>query len=218
LAEITQVPEKKQRLVGATVHLILKQGFSATTVDQICAEAGVTKGAFFHYFASKEDVCRAAMDAWSGGWQDILAAAGFDRIADPLDRLDRLFDVMAEAYLRPDVGPGCMVGTVAQEVGASNRGLADPCAGHFDLWTRGVRDLLTAAKTAHPPRIDFDPASVADLMLGLVQGTLLVAKTRQDRAIVLNNIRHCRAYIHSLFGITAAGDAKQSDRSTPPAP
>ena len=43
------------------------------------------------------------MDAWAGSWLDILSAARFDRIADPLDRLDRLFEVMAETYLRPAV-------------------------------------------------------------------------------------------------------------------
>ena len=200
MTEAAELPEKKRRLLDAAVRLMLRQGYAGTTVDQVCAEAGVTKGSFFHYFAGKEDICRAAMDAWAGGWLEILAAAGFDRIADPLDRLDRLFDVMVEAYTRPDVDAGCMIGTVAQEIAGSNRSLGEPCERHFQTWTRGVRALLADAKAAHPPRIDFDPDSVADLMLGLVQGTLLVAKTRQDRAVILNNVRHCRAYVHSLFG------------------
>jgi TetR/AcrR family transcriptional regulator, transcriptional repressor for nem operon len=193
------IPERKQRLLGAAVSLMLRQGFAATTVGQICAEAGVTKGSFFHYFASKEEICRAAMDAWAGGWRDILTAAGLDRIADPLARLERLFDVMEETYLRPEVPPGCLIGTVAQEVGASNPDLGAPCAAHFAVWTDGVRALLAEAKAAHPPRISFDPDSVADLMLGIVQGTLLVAKTRQDRAIIVNNVRHCRNYVLGLF-------------------
>jgi hypothetical protein len=68
-----------------------------------------------------------------------------------------------------------------------------------------VRTLLADAQGAHPPAIPFDPDSVADLMLGVVQGTLLVAKTRQNRAVIVNNIRHCRAYVLGLFG---KGDAK----------
>ncbi len=197
---MTELPERKGKLLGAAVRLMLRQGFSGTTVDQICAEAGVTKGSFFHYFASKEEICRAAMDAWAGSWLEILAAAHFDQVADPLDRLNRLFDVMAEAYLRPEVDAGCMIGTVAQEIAGSNRSLGDPCEAHFETWTAGVRQMLADAKDAHPPRVDFDPDSVADLMLGIVQGTLLVAKTRQDRAVVLNNLRHCRTYVLGLFG------------------
>jgi TetR/AcrR family transcriptional repressor of nem operon len=199
---LAELPDKKRRLLDSAVRLMLRQGYSGTSVDQICAEAGVTKGSFFHYFASKEEICRAAMDAWAGSWLDILSAAQFDRIPDPLDRLNRLFDVMAETYLRPDVDAGCMIGTVAQEIAASNRSLGTPCEGHFETWTSGVSQMLADAKTAHPPTVDFDPDSVADLMLGIVQGTLLVAKTRQDRAVILNNLDHCRAYIHRLFGRT----------------
>lgn len=202
---MAELPEKKRLLLDAAVRLMLAQGYSATTVDQICAQAGVTKGSFFHYFSSKEEICREAMDAWAGGWLDILAAAQFDKITDPLDRLDHLFDVMAETYLRPDVGAGCMIGTVAQETAASNQNLAALSQGHFETWTRVVRQMLAEAKEAHPPKVDFDPDSVADLMLGIVQGSLLVAKTRQDRAVILNNVRHCRAYVHSLFGRTVPG-------------
>ena len=206
---MAEVPEKKRRLIDATMRLILRQGFSATTVDQVCAEAGVTKGSFFHYFSSKEQIGGAALDAWAGKWLDIVSAAGFDQIADPLDRIDRLFDVMIETYIHPGVVTGCLIGTVAQELAASNRKLGDPCEGYLAGWVEIVSRMLSDAKDAHPPKIDFDPDSVADLILGLVQGTLLVAKTRQDHTVILNNLRHCRAYVHSLFG-KAAHDRQEN--------
>jgi TetR/AcrR family transcriptional repressor of nem operon len=53
--DTNQLPETKRKLVDAGVALMRQRGFSATTVDDICAEAGVTKGGFFHYFKSKED-------------------------------------------------------------------------------------------------------------------------------------------------------------------
>ena len=50
----------RQRLIDATVRLMLRQGFAATSVDRICGEAGLTKGSFFHHFESKEAVGKAA--------------------------------------------------------------------------------------------------------------------------------------------------------------
>lgn len=197
---LVSAPERKRKLVEAAMRLILRQGFSATTVDQVCAEAGVTKGSFFHYFASKEEIGLAALDAWMEAWGDIVAAGGLDEIADPLERLDRLFDVMGEAYMHPGVDAGCVIGTVAQELSAVNRNLGDRCEAHLDLWKEEMRKMLADAKEAHPPKVDFDPDSVADLMLGIVQGSMLVAKTRQDRRVILNNMAHCRAYIDGLFG------------------
>ena len=60
---------------------------------------------------------------------------------------------------------------------------------------------LKAAKTLHAPQTDFDPDSVATLMLSLMQGSLLVAKTRQDAGVIVQNVQHCRRYIESLFGL-----------------
>ncbi len=53
------------RLLDAGVDVIRAKGLNATTVDELCATAGVTKGAFFHHFDSKETFAVAAADHWS---------------------------------------------------------------------------------------------------------------------------------------------------------
>lgn len=50
----------RARLLDAAVETIRTKGYSATTVDELCAAAGVTKGAFFHHFDTKEDLAVAA--------------------------------------------------------------------------------------------------------------------------------------------------------------
>jgi len=101
-----------------------------------------------------------------------------------------------------------VVGTVAQEVAASNRALGDPCEAHLDVWKARVRTLLEEARSAHPPATDFEPAGVADFLLGVVQGTMLVSKLRQDpaasRAFITNNVGHARTYVLGLFGKAAS--------------
>lgn len=194
------IPERKRKLIDAAMRLIMKQGFSGTSVDMICAEAGVTKGSFFHYFSSKEELCAVAMEAWTCGWVQILAMAGFDEIPDPLDRLNRLFEIMPAAYLSAEVETGCLVGTVGQEIGLSNRRLGDLCEAHLHTWLEHTVALLKEAKVAHPPAIDFDPESLAMHMMSIVQGSMVVAKTMQDREIIVNSVRHSQAYVNLFFG------------------
>ncbi len=44
----------RSRLLDAALHVIRSKGYSASTVDDICTEAGVTKGSFFHYFKARK--------------------------------------------------------------------------------------------------------------------------------------------------------------------
>jgi len=79
-----QLPETKRKLVDAGVALMRQRGFSATTVDDICAEAGVTKGGFFHYFKSKDDLATAAVTRFYDMKAKQFADAPFRNLADPV--------------------------------------------------------------------------------------------------------------------------------------
>ena len=51
--------ESRAKLLDAAVSVIRAKGYSAARVDDICAAAGLTKGSFFHHFASKEELALA---------------------------------------------------------------------------------------------------------------------------------------------------------------
>ena len=76
----------RTRILQAALGAIRAKGYSATSVDELCAAAGVTKGAFFHHFASKEALGVAAADYWSKTTGALFAAAPYHANADPLDR------------------------------------------------------------------------------------------------------------------------------------
>jgi len=80
-------PDARTRLLDAAMQVIREQGYSATTVDDICGAAGVTKGAFFHHFKSKEDLGVAATAHFAEMAARLFRTAPFNEHADPLDRL-----------------------------------------------------------------------------------------------------------------------------------
>jgi TetR/AcrR family transcriptional repressor of nem operon len=207
---VMEMPEKKQRLLMAAVRLILRHGYSATTVDHICQEAGVTKGSFFHYFANKEEVGHAAMDVWMHGWRAIVETARLEEVEDPLDRVERLFDTMACAYSSTEIDAGCVVGTIAQEQALPHEGFRLHAEETFSRWVEHVAGLLADAKEAHPPKVDFDPVEIGWWLQSFVQGSMIMAKARGDRAVIMSNLRHCRAYVTGLFGRT--DETQQADQ------
>ena len=196
-----QPAETRQRLLDATVRLMQRQGFTGTTVDQICAEAGLTKGSFFHYFENKEAIGRAAADWWGAMGTELYSAAWKNPAAGPLEQLHRMFDIMTGLTKRLDDPCVCLVGMLSQEMAGTNSNFRDVCSGHLSTWTENVRRLLAAAKKLHPPVVDFDPGAVAWYLNSLWQGSMLIAKTRRTQEMIADNIRMARAWVDGFFGL-----------------
>src|SRR6476661_7520573 len=58
----------RERILDAAQHLVIENGFAATSVDQVLRAAGTSKGGFFHHFDSKLDLARA-LTPRSGSWR-----------------------------------------------------------------------------------------------------------------------------------------------------
>lgn len=194
--------ESRAKLIGATVSLMLRQGFTATTVDQICAEAGLTKGSFFHYFDSKEAIGHAAVAWWGQMGTALYAEAWADDSLDPLAQLHRMFDIMIGFTQRPDGPCVCMVGMMSQELSQTHPLMREACSRELGVWTQNVAKLLSGAKEKHRPRQDFDPEAVAWFLNSIWQGSMLIGKTRQNPELIVSNLKLARAYIDSLFDLT----------------
>ncbi|CAN5908234.1 TetR/AcrR family transcriptional regulator [soil metagenome] len=191
--------ETKAKLVGATVNLMLRQGFSATTIDQVCAEAGLSKGSFFHHFDSKEAIGHAAVEWWGQMGTTLYAEAWADESMDPLDQLHRMFDIMIGFTQRPDDTCVCMVGMMSQELSQTHPLMREVCSRELGVWTRNVAKILRDAKEKHCPDKDFDPDSVAWFLNSIWQGSMLIGKTRQKAELIVSNIKLARAYVDGLF-------------------
>lgn len=194
--------ETRRQLVAVATRLMLRQGFAATTVDQICAEAGLSKGSFFHNFASKEALGLEAMAGFAQVGMDLYAAAHEAEGGDPLDELHRLLDIMAGLAREHGEELMCMVGMLAQELARTNTAVREAAEGHMNAWVEMVTRMLVEARRVHPlrdPRRAFDPEGVAWTLYSLWQGSMLVGKTRRSPAMIADTLAHARQYIDLLF-------------------
>ncbi len=159
--------DTKRKLLDAAVKLMLCKGFTATTVDEICAGAGLTKGSFFHYFDGKEDLAKATAKYFHEFQQRMFDGADFRSLADPLDRVHGRLDFLAGVARNPELPMSCLVGNLAQEVSGTHEGIRCVCESVFDSAAADFERDVAAAKLKHARDVDFDPASVARLYLSL---------------------------------------------------
>lgn len=198
----------RERLVTAAVRLILRQGFHATGVEAICAEAGVTKGSFFHHFKTKDDIGLAVIKWWSAMGNGLYAEAWSDAKADPLAQLHAMLDIMDGFASRPGEPCVCAIGMMAQEMAATHPEIRKSCGRELAVWSDSVATLLRKARARHKPGPRFDPEEVAWFLNSLWQGSMLVAKTTQDQGIIRRNLKLARRLIDGLFNTSAPAQKK----------
>lgn len=191
--------ETRNRLIEATVGLMLRQGYASTTVDQICEESGLTKGAFFHHFTSKEEITRAAVEWWGNMGTELYSAAWSGGESDPLAQLHRMMGIMASFTERPGECCTCMVGMMSQELGQSHPAIREACDIELERWTRNTARLLEEAKLIHPVAKDFDPNGIAWFLNSLWQGSMLIGKVRGNQEMIRNNLKIAKDTVDSLF-------------------
>ncbi|MGB5725242.1 MAG: TetR/AcrR family transcriptional regulator, partial [Parasphingorhabdus sp.] len=122
---INAKPNARIKLLDAAIKLVRQNGFSATSVDELCKEASVTKGAFFHHFKSKNALGVAAADHWTETSSALFMDADYNQHDDPLDRYLAYLD-FREAIAAGEVAEfTCYAGTSLQECYGSSDDIRD---------------------------------------------------------------------------------------------
>jgi TetR/AcrR family transcriptional regulator, transcriptional repressor for nem operon len=186
-------------LLEAAVALIRAKGLTATTVDDLCAAAGVTKGAFFHHFDTKELLAVAAVEHWSETTGALFASASYHDKADPLDRVLGYIDLRADLIRGRPAEFSCLAGTMTQEVFESSPAVRDACAASIFGHAATLEADLIAAIHAHPPAVKVTAASLARHIQAVIQGAFILAKAADDPALALDSIEHLRRYVQLVF-------------------
>lgn len=189
----------KLKLLDATQNLMLTKGFTATSLDEICNAAAVTKGSFFHYFASKEELGKAVLTHYMAAHFQALQAAPFRKKRDPLERVYGHIDYIILMSRDSAALRGCLLGNFAQDLCGSHPAIGEQCAHHFDQWAEALKCDLDAAKLKHAPDATFSTQSLAEHFIVIIEGALILVKAKQDGKILGQQLRHFKRYLQSLF-------------------
>ncbi|SCM79417.1 Regulatory protein, TetR family protein [uncultured Pleomorphomonas sp.] len=192
--------DARSRLLDAALAVIRAKGYSATTVDELCAAAGVTKGAFFHHFRSKDELGVAAADHWSDTTGALFAGAPYHRHADPLDRLLGYVD-FRKALLQGGVPDfTCLVGTMVQETYDSVPAIRDACDRSISGHAATLVADIEAAMAERGMAPEWTAQSLALHSQAVLQGAFILAKAKGGAEVAADSVDHLRRYIELLFG------------------
>jgi TetR/AcrR family transcriptional repressor of nem operon len=193
----------RTRILDAAMTVIRQKGYAATRLDDICAAAGVTKGAFFHHFASKEALGVAAAQHWSLMTGTLFEDAPYHDHADALDRV-LAYIGFRRAILQGTTGEfTCLVGTLAQETHISSPAIARAARASIFGHAATLEPDITEAKAQHCPDADWTPESLALFTQATLQGAFIMAKADGGPDVARQMVDHLDRYVRLLFGVSA---------------
>jgi TetR/AcrR family transcriptional repressor of nem operon len=199
LSPAVTIPSAKRKLLDAALRVIRAKGYAATTVEDICRQAGVTKGSFFHHFKSKDDLALAAVGYWRAMTEGFFAGAPYHLAADPLERL------LGYLHFRGRILTGdlpdytCLLGTLVQETYDTHPAIRAACeqalTSHVTELTRDIQ----AAKKMRAPKATWSAKSVGNLIQSALQGAFIFAKAQQSPETIRESLDHLRRYLQFLL-------------------
>jgi len=164
----------RDELIELGVELFSQQGFHGTGLKEIVDAAGVPKGSFYNHFASKEAYVSEVIDAYSDElmtlFDDIVVAHAK---RPPMERLREFHRAVVGVIASNKWRSGCLIGSLAGELGASSKTCAAALRRGTDEWLSRASALFAEGQERGEVRQDMTPTELASQAWNAWQGALL---------------------------------------------
>jgi TetR/AcrR family transcriptional repressor of nem operon len=198
----------RERILDAAQVLMLERGYAGMTVDHVLERVGITKGAFFHHFKTKDDLARSLLERFAENdvriYEETRAQA--EKLSDdPLQQIlifVRLFEDMFANLEEPY--PGCLFASYLYELQLFGGDTRQIIRDSFARWRTLLQEKFDAIIHRYPPQNDVSAAALADAFTVVLEGAFITGKAMNEPGVVGEQLRLYRNYIELLFAAPAA--------------
>lgn len=195
--------ETKEKIFEATQVLFLKKGYAGTSVENIIEAVGITKGAFFYHFKSKEDLAKALIERYAESDKNQYykikeKAKALTR--DPLQQfLIMLVLLKEEMKAMGGANPGCLYASYCYQMGVIHEEAMNIVTESIRFWRDNILGQLQEIAKQYPPRIPVNLNALSILALTTFEGAYVLSKTLNDPDISYQQIEQFHQYVELLF-------------------
>ncbi|PAQ06800.1 TetR/AcrR family transcriptional regulator [Mesorhizobium temperatum] len=208
--------ETRERILEIAEASVLAKGFGATSIEEVIAEAGITKSGFFYHFKDKNELARALMLRYveeNDRIFDDVFRRGRQLSDDPLQSFLITLKLLAELMGDlPNGHPGCLIATFTYQERLFDRNVRDIASDAVRSWNGRFRDALNEIATVYPARKGMDLDDVAIMFSCVIDGGIIMSRGLGDPRVLERQILAFRSIVQLLFAPAAP------DIILPPAP
>ena len=193
----------RERILEIAEAAVLAKGFGATSIEEVIAEAGLTKSGFFYHFKDKNALAREMLRryvATNDRLFDDIFARGRQLSDDPLQAFLISLKLLAETMADlPSGHPGCLIASICYQERLFDREVRELTAQSVRDWNARFRGILDGIAAVYPPREPVDLDDVADMLSCIVDGAIIMSKTLNDPSRLERQILIFRSCVKLMF-------------------
>jgi AcrR family transcriptional regulator len=200
----TRSNSSRERILANAEEIILRKGFSATSIEDIIDKAAITKGGFFYHFDGKPGLAISLVERYIQ--QDDAILSDLQEKAstlseDPLHRLLIFIRLLANTMLEMETThPGCLVANFTYESQQTHHQVRDGIKTGLISWRKLILDQLEKIDRKYPPQSDITNNTLADMFTATIEGGILLARNFDDNQLLADQILAYRSVIRMHYG------------------
>lgn len=167
---------KRNEILEKTIHIMYRQGYHGTGIQELADAAGIPKGSFYNYFQSKEEYAIQAMHFYHQYQKDHLLVMLKDSSMPPKERVKAFFKVNIQRLEGFHYQMGCLVGNFSEEMGDLN----DQIAATADEILVAITGDIAHCLSQEPLSV-MESQQLAEFLVNSFQGAMLRMKSSRDR-------------------------------------
>jgi TetR/AcrR family transcriptional regulator, transcriptional repressor for nem operon len=200
----------RRRIVGHATLLMYENGYAKTTIDDVIAAAGVTKGSFYFHFSSKEELGYAVIENASNFILGSMRESLDRQDLGPQERIETMLRGVQGIVEAADCSRGCILGNLALETSNTNDVFRERIAQAFRDWSQLIASELEQMKREGELPPDFNCARYADFAISALEGGIMISKVTLDPAPMRNSV----ALILEQFAELKEGRCKETVKTS----
>lgn len=200
---VSKGEQTRLRLMDIAQASVLEKGFSATSIEEIITEAGITKSGFFYHFKDKNDLAKALVERYVHEEMSLaeeLFAVADSLSEDPLHSFLIFLKLLSDKFLDlPNGHPGCIVASCCYQEQLFSQDVRDLCSGSHLTWRRLMRERLDRIAAKYPPKVEVEFEALADMFSALADGGIILSRSLKDPAKLAQQVLLYRGFVRAVF-------------------
>ncbi|RKN83520.1 TetR/AcrR family transcriptional regulator [Ulvibacterium marinum] len=192
----------RNKILAESKQLVFENGFSGTSIDQILERTGITKGAFFYHFKTKNALAKALIEEFAR--EDIhhmneALKKTEDLKGDALDRLLRFIQEFIDMMCEVDEPYSCLYASYTYEPNQFDEETLNRIAETILTWRTTMEKLINDVLKKYDTKIEVDIQSLADHTVVIFEGAFVVSKALKGKDLTADHLRHLKNYFELIF-------------------